>query len=77
MKIRQEVINIHQLSLEEYQALELAYNVVHHISETYGERCRLVSPNDGECVDVDELPRVKGILSFLMYNRVVDVEARL
>lgn len=77
MKITQNVINIHQLTVEEFQAIELAYKIVEHIGNTYGERCRLVSPNDGECVDIDELPRVKGILSFLMCNRVVDVEAKL
>ena len=76
MKIHQTVINVHQLTVEEFQALETAYKIVDHINESYGDRCRLVSPNDGECGDIDELPRVLGILSFLMENRVVDVEAR-
>ena len=77
MKISQTVINVHQLNVEEFQALETSYKIVKHITETYGDRCRLVCPNDGECVDVDELPRVLGILSFLMMNRVVEVEAKL
>lgn len=77
MTISTSVINIHQLNIEEFQALETSYKIVKHITEVYGDKCRIVSPNDGECVDVDELPRVLGILSFLMENRVVDVEARL
>ena len=74
MKITHQVLNIHQLTLEEFQALELAEKVVNHIQETYGEKCRLTSPNDGECVIVEELGRVRGILSFLMANRVVEVD---
>lgn len=74
MKITHQVLNIHQLTIEEYQALELAEKVIEHIQETYGELCRLTSPNDGECVIVNELPRVRGILDFLMRNRVVEVD---
>ena len=74
MKITHQVLNVHQLTLEEYQALELTEKVVNHIQETYGENCRLTSPNDGECIIVEELARVKGILSFLMANRVVEID---
>ena len=74
MKIVHQVMNVHEMTLEEYQALELAEKVVNHIQETYGEKCRLTSPNDGECIIVEELARVRGILSFLMTNRVVEVD---
>ena len=76
MKISQTVVSVHQLNIKEFQALETAYNIINEITDTYCDKCVLVSPNDGECVMVDELPRVKGILSFLMENRVVDVEVK-
>ena len=77
MKITQNVINVHQLTIEDFQALEHAHKIVKELTDVYGEKCRLVCPNDGEIVDIDELPRVLGILSFIMYNRVLDVEAKL
>ena len=77
MKITQTVVNVHQLTVEDFQAMERAYKIVKELTEVYGEKCRLVCPNDGEIIDVDELPRVLGILSFVMNNRVLDVEAKL
>ena len=76
MKIKQQVLTIHQLDLEDFQALERTYDIVDHIQNSYDEKCVLMSPNDGECVEVTELARVKGILSFLMCNRVVEVNAK-
>lgn len=74
MKITHQVFCVNQLSIEEFQALELAERVINHIQETYGENCRLTSPNDGECITIDELSRVRSILSFVMRNRVVEVD---
>lgn len=74
MKVTHEVYCVNQLTIEEFQALELAEKVITHISEVYGDNCRLTSPNDGECVLISELPRMRGILDFIMRNRVVDVE---
>lgn len=74
MKITHQVFCVNQLSIEEFQALELAERVINHIQETYGENCRLTSPNDGECITIDELPRVRSILNFIMRNRVVEVD---
>ena len=76
MKITHQVLNFHQLSLEDFQALEKAYDIVNQIQDSYDEKCVLMSPNDGECVEVAELARVKGILSFLMVNRVVEINAK-
>lgn len=73
MKITQQVLTIHQMTLEEFNALELAEKVINHIQESYGEDCVLMSPNDGEIVQVEELARVRGVLSFIMRNRVVEV----
>jgi DNA-binding IclR family transcriptional regulator len=74
MKITHQVFCVNQLSIEEFQALELAEKVIEHIQETYGENCRLTSPNDGECIIIDELSRVRSILDFVMRNRVVEVD---
>jgi hypothetical protein len=30
--------------------------------------------NDGECVTLSEIPRVRGIIDFVMQNRVVEVD---
>ena len=40
----------------------------------YDDECRLTSVNDGECILMSELPRVRGILDFVMQNRVVSVD---
>ena len=37
---------------------------------------QFTSPNTGECVAIDELPRVLGILSFLTENRMVEVSPK-
>ena len=73
MKISQSVFTVHQLTLEEFQALELTEKVIEHIQDSYGSECVLGSPNDGEIIQIEELSRVRGILSFLMRNRVVEV----
>ena len=74
MKFTQQVVTVHEMSLEEFQALELVEKMCEEIQEMYDDDCRLTSPNDGECIIIDELKRVKGILSFLMRNRVVEVD---
>ena len=66
MKIKQQVLTIHQLDINDVEALEHAY----------GADCVMMSPNDGECVSIDELARVKGVLSFIMCNRVVEVNPK-
>jgi hypothetical protein len=76
MKIKQQVLNVHQLDIKDVEALEHAYKIIAHLSECYGADCVMVSPNDGECVTIDELPRVLGILSFIVYNRVVEVNPK-
>ena len=65
--------NIHQFDAKEYSALCEAENLVRAIANQYPKGTVLASPNTGECIMVDELRRVAGILSFLTYNRVVEV----
>ena len=74
MKTTHEVFCVNQLSIEEFQALELAEKVLENFTEIYDNDCRLTSVNDGECIMISELPRVRGILDFIMRNRVVSVD---
>ena len=74
MCISQQVFSINQLTIEEYQALELTEKILAHIQNTYGEKCRMTSVNDGECVTLAEIPRTRGIIDFLTRNRVVEVD---
>lgn len=74
MKTTHEAFCVNQLTVEEFQALELAEKVFEHLTEVYGGDCRLTSVNDGECIMISELPRMRGILDFVMRNRVVSVD---
>lgn len=65
--------NIHQFDAKEHSALCEAENLVRAIANQYPKGTVLASPNTGECIMVDELRRVAGILSFLTDNRVVEV----
>ena len=77
MTIKTNPYQTHEFTMEEYAAMEKTYNIIKNMTEVYGEKCVLSSPNDGEIVGIDELPRVLGILSFIMENRVVEVEAKI
>lgn len=74
MKTTHEVFCVNQLTIEEFQALELAEKVLENFTEVYDNNCRLTSVNDGECIMISELPRVRGILDFIMRNRVVSAD---
>lgn len=65
--------NVHQMNAQEYCTLCDAENIALAIANQYPEGTILASPNTGECIMVDELRRVAGILSFLTDNRVVEV----
>lgn len=76
MKISQQVITTHQFTTAELATLYEAENLVRQIYDSYDENIMLTSPNTGECVSIDELPRVLGILSFLTENRMVEVNPK-
>ena len=73
MKISTQHFNVHEFSIEEVEAFSKASGVLEEIQDLYQEGTVLGSPNDGEIICVEELARVRGILSFLFYNRVVEV----
>lgn len=76
MQIKQQVLNVHQFTATEWATLCDAENIVRKIYESYEDNIRLQCPNTGECITIDELPRVLGILSFLTDARVVEVNPK-
>ena len=76
MKIKQQVLTIHQFTASEWTTLCEAENIIRQIRDSYDDNIMLSSPNTGECVAVDELPRVLGILSFFTENRAVEVNPK-
>ena len=76
MTINQKVLTIHQFTAAEQTALCKAENLIGQIYNSYDDNIVLTSPNTGECVTIDELPRVLGILSFLTENRTVEVNPK-
>lgn len=73
MTITTNPYQTHKLTIEEIDAMKKTYDIVKHLTEVYGEKCILASPNYGEIVMIEELPRVLGILSFIVDNGVVEV----
>ena len=76
MKFIQQILTIHQFTTTEWTTLRDAENLVREIYETYDDNIVLQCPNTGECITIDELPRVLGVLSFLTENRVVEVNPK-
>lgn len=73
MTINQQVLNIHQFSITDVAAFEHVINVLAELQEFYSPDIEIVSPNHGDLVEIGELSRVRGILSFIIENRVVEV----
>ena len=76
MRITQQSVATHQCTGAEGTALCEAENLIRQIYDSYDNNIMLSSPNTGECVAIDELPRVLGILSFLTENRSVEVNPK-
>ena len=76
MKITHQVLTIHHFTTAEWTTLCEAENIIRKIHEAYDDNIMLRNPNTGECVAIDELPRVLGILSFFTENRAVEVNPK-
>ena len=76
MKFKQKVLTAHEFTATEWATLCDAENLVRKIYESYDDNTVILNPNTGECVLIDELPKVLGILSFLTENLVVEVAPR-
>ena len=47
--------------------------ILTNLQNAYDDKDVLANVNDGEIICIEELARVKGVLSFVYYNRVVEV----
>ena len=64
---------LHQLNVDDVVAFERVLGVLEQVQNEYSSCDILTSPNTGEVVHISEIPRVRGVLSFLMENRVIEV----
>lgn len=69
-------INIKNINLiaEEYESLVTAEMVLEEIYNSFGKFAELVNPATGEVVMMNELPRVRGILSAFTENESWEVK---
>lgn len=65
--------NVHNFSIKEVQAIDKTLQILTELQEIYDNKDVLASVNDGEILCIEELARVKGILSFIYYNRAVEI----
>ena len=73
MKISFHPFMLHQLNVDDVVAFERVLGVLEQVQNEYCDCDILTSPNTGEVVHISEIPRVRGVLSFLMENRVIEV----
>lgn len=64
---------VHHFTSQEIQALDTVMDLLTQLQNEYAEDDIIANVNDGEIVAIEELARVKGIVSFLYLNRVVEV----
>lgn len=72
MKIKQQVVNIHQFDAFDVAAFEHVDKVLKQLQEFYSPDIEIMSPNHGDLVEISELARVRGILSSIIDNRVIE-----
>ena len=73
MKISFHPFMVHQLNVDDVIAFERVLGVLEQVQDEYGACDTLSSPNTGEVIEISEIPRVRGVLSFLMENRVIEI----
>lgn len=66
MEIKKEKIIRVALTLAEREEFESVYDALADIMLSCGKRNKLISVETGEVIDMDEIPRVLGILSGFM-----------
>lgn len=65
MKIKKLFYEKMDLTREEIECLGVVENILQSLYESYGEGMLLTDLFTGECVGINELARVRGILSFI------------
>lgn len=73
MKFSKMAICVNQLDIKDVEALSHICEMLRAMEDHYSKDLVLQSPNTGEVVCMDEIPRTIGILEFLLCNRVVEV----
>lgn len=73
MKFSKMAICVNQLDIKDVEALTHTCEILRSMQEHYSKDLVLQSPNTGEVVCMDEIPRTLGVLDFLLCNRVVEV----
>ena len=68
-----QTINNIPMSNKDIDALNHVYDFLIQMQKAYKETDVLMSPTDGEVVKIEELARVRGILSFFANNQTVEV----
>ena len=66
MEIKKEKIIRVALTLDEREDFESVYEALVDIMHTCGKKNKLVSVETGEVIDMEEIPRVLGIISGFM-----------
>ena len=65
MKIKKLFYEKMNLTHEEIESFGVVENVLQSLYEAYGEGMLLTDLTSGVCIGISELPRVRGILSFI------------
>lgn len=73
MKFSKMAICVNQLDIKDVEALSHTCDLLRSLQDHYDKDLVLQSPNTGEVIFMDEVPRTLGILEFLLTNRVVEV----
>ena len=73
MTVYKQTMSLHRFTAEEYAALTKADEILGKLFDLYDKNDVLASLNTGEVVQVNELPRVRGILDFIYSNLAVEV----
>lgn len=74
MKFSTAIVGVNQLDAKDVEAIERVEDMLRQVRLHYGDKRVLMSPNTGELVQIEELPRTLGILDFFLCNRVVEVQ---
>jgi hypothetical protein len=74
MKLLEKKLFVVNFTAEELDALELADRALGELYNVFGRDDKLVSPDTGELVELNELPRVRGILNLLCTRRTFELD---
>lgn len=66
MNITEQTITSFKLSPEEKKALLTTYEILSEIGHKYNKYIAISNFNTGEIIEIDELPRVRGIVSAIL-----------